>query len=82
MAYYVYVLKSLKDGNYYIGSTSDVTARLNYHNAARQRSTKNRIPLILIYSESCSDKKSALLREKQIKAYKCGNAFIKLINGV
>lgn len=51
MPYLVYVIRSLKDGKYYIGSTSDVEARLNYHNAGRQRSTKHRIPFELIYSE-------------------------------
>jgi putative endonuclease len=40
MSYYVYILKSLKDGRYYIGSTSDVMARLKFHNSGLQRSTR------------------------------------------
>ena len=52
MSYYVYILKSLKDGKYYIGSTSDVVARLNFHNAGLQRSTKSRIPFVLIFQET------------------------------
>jgi len=32
MAHYVYILQSLKDNKYYIGSTSDVEARLSFHN--------------------------------------------------
>ena len=39
MPYYVYILRSLKDKKYYIGSTSNVEARLKFHNAGLQRST-------------------------------------------
>ena len=34
MPYYVYVLKSLKAGRYYIGQSEDVTERLRRHNPA------------------------------------------------
>ncbi|HWJ92022.1 MAG TPA: GIY-YIG nuclease family protein [Flavisolibacter sp.] len=37
MAYYVYILKSLKDGKFYIGCTTDVEARLRFHNGGLQR---------------------------------------------
>jgi putative endonuclease len=79
MEYYVYILRSLKDGKYYIGSTSDINKRLKYHNAGKQRSTSYRIPFILVYSEKLFSKTEALKREKQIKAFKGGEAFKKLI---
>ncbi|HEX2934427.1 MAG TPA: GIY-YIG nuclease family protein [Bacteroidales bacterium] len=79
MAYFVYILRSLKDNKYYIGSTSDIEARLNYHNAGKQRSTKHRIPFVLVYSETFESKTDALKREKQIKSFKGGVAFKKLI---
>ena len=82
MSYFVYILKSLKDGKYYIGSTADVAARLNFHNAGWQRSTKSRIPFILIYQEALRDKAAALKREKQIKNYKGGEAFKRLLRDV
>ena len=82
MAYYVYIIQSLKDSKYYIGSTSNVEARLKYHNAGKQRSTKNRIPFELVLVEEYKSKNEALTREKMIKAYKGGNAFKKLINEV
>jgi len=78
--YFVYIIKSLKDQKYYIGSTSDVEARLAYHNSGRQRSTKNRIPFILIYSEKFVSRSEAEVREKQIKSYKGGMAFKRLIS--
>ena len=79
MPYYVYILQSLKDRKYYIGSTTDVAERLNFHNSGRQRSTKSRIPFVLIYSEKLPNKDEGLKREKQIKSYKGGEAFKRLI---
>ena len=79
MSYFVYILRSLKDGKYYIGYTSDVEARLRFHNAGLQRSTRNRIPFELVYTEQLPDKSTALAREKQIKSYKGGEAFKRLI---
>ena len=79
--YFVYVLQSEKDDKYYIGSCSDIIKRLDYHNAGKQRSTKHRIPFKLIYTEQWPDKTSAIKREKQIKSYKGGVAFKKLISG-
>jgi putative endonuclease len=80
--YYVYILKSLKDHKYYIGSSSDVKKRLDFHNSRLQRSTRNRVPFVLVLYEEFNDKIQALKREKQIKAFKGGVAFKKLIDGV
>jgi len=82
MPYFVYVLRSLKDSRHYIGSTSNLEARVAFHNAGLQRSTKSRIPFKLIYSEVMPDKGSALKREKEIKSYKGGIQFKELIRGV
>ncbi|MFH1608972.1 MAG: GIY-YIG nuclease family protein [Patescibacteria group bacterium] len=77
--FYVYILKSEKSGKYYIGYTSNPEQRINYHNTGKNISTKYGIPWVMIHSEQFKDKKSAWLREKQIKNYKCGEAFKKLI---
>jgi putative endonuclease len=82
MSYFVYILRSSKDGKYYIGSTADVVPRLIFHNAGLQRSTKSRIPFVLIYQEEQPDKAAALKREKQIKNYKGGEAFKSLLRDV
>ena len=79
MNWLVYILKSLKDDKYYIGSTSDLNARIKRHNTGGNRSTKHRRPLVLVYSEKCVDQSSSFNREKQIKSYKGGEAFKKLI---
>jgi len=82
MSHYVYILQSLKDKKYYIGETSDVPARLLFHNAGKQRSTKNRIPFNVVLVESFENRQAALQREKQIKSRKGGNSFKSLISGM
>jgi len=42
MYYYVYVLRSEKDGANYVGYTSDIKERLVFHNEGKVQSTKNR----------------------------------------
>lgn len=81
MEHFVYILHSLKDGHYYIGYTTDVEARLNFHNAGLQRSTRNRVPFRLVLFETYTTKEEAIRREKQIKSWKGGNAFKLLIAG-
>ena len=79
--YFVYIIQSLKDNKYYIGSTSNVELRLKFHNSGRQRSTKHRIPFVLVYTETFQNRLEAEIREKQVKSYKGGEAFKKLISG-
>ena len=78
--YYTYILKSQRNGRYYIGSTDNLDERLKRHNAGRNKSTKAGIPWKLIYSEMFATKQEAYRREMQIKSYKNGEAFKKLIN--
>jgi putative endonuclease len=66
--FYFYVLKSSKDEKYYYGSTQDLKRRLREHNDKTVESTKNRLPLILVYYEAYLSIQSARLREKQVKA--------------
>jgi putative endonuclease len=67
---YLYIIKSLKDGNHYVGMTSDLDGRLNYHNSGRVRSTKSRTPFIIIYNEEYQSLSEARYREKYLKSYK------------
>jgi len=67
MAYFVYIIKSQKDGTYYVGSTQNVEERLTRHNQGRSRYTKSKIPWKLIYYEEHPDKTHALKRENAIK---------------
>jgi putative endonuclease len=65
--YYVYVLLSEKDKNFYTGYTKNVNNRLAQHNAGKVESTKKRVPFKLIYWEGCLNQKDALGREKYLK---------------
>jgi putative endonuclease len=68
LIYSVYVLKSLKDGNHYVGLSHNVMARLLQHNSGKVRSTKARIPFILLYSEHVGRLVDAREREKYFKS--------------
>jgi putative endonuclease len=74
--YYVYVLISAKDKRFYMGCTNNLKKRLNEHNNQKVFSTKNRIPLKLIYCEICLDKHDAFIREKYLKTA-WGKRYIK-----
>lgn len=65
---YVYLLKSVKDGKRYIGSTTDLKRRLQQHNSGQVHSTKYRRPLILLGYQLCSSIKEAALLEKKYKS--------------
>ena len=65
--YFVYVLKSLRDGNFYIGYTHDLKKRLREHNEGISKSTMYRRPFELIYFEGCVNIKDAMHREKYLK---------------
>lgn len=67
MSCYVYILRSQKDGTYYVGSTQDVNRRLDRHNQGRSKYTKARRPWHLVYCEEFPDRSSAMKRENQIK---------------
>ena len=79
--FFVYIIQSQKTNKYYIGYTKDVEDRLSRHNRGLSKSTKPGIPWKLIYKEAFETKIEAWNREQQIKRYKGGEAFKKLING-
>ncbi len=77
--YIVYILKSLKINRYYIGHCGDLEIRLRRHNKGLVKSTKKFKPWKIIYSEVFDTRSEAYRRELQIKSYKGGEAFKRLI---
>ena len=75
----VYVLKSLIDNRFYIGQTNNILSRLRRHNEGRVRSTKYRVPLILVYSENYASRSEAMAREKYLKSLNGNSTFKKII---
>jgi len=77
MFYYVYVLKSEKDGNWYTGCTNNLKRRLKEHNEGKTRSSKGREPFKLIYYEAGLSEKDARAREKYLKSG-MGKRYLKI----
>ena len=67
MEYFVYVIKSLKDGRLYKGQTHNLEKRIVEHNSGKTKSTKGYTPWELVYFESFKTREEALLREKYFK---------------
>ena len=65
--FYFYILRSLKDGHLYYGSTPDLKKRLKQHQKGSVRSTSHRRPLELAYYEAYLDLSLAREREQVIK---------------
>ena len=76
----VYIIQNSSTRRYYVGYTEDLQGRLQRHNSGRNLSTKSNGKWGIVYTEEFSDKVSAWKRERQIKKYKGGEAFKKLVN--
>ena len=74
--YYIYVLQSSKDNNFYVGYSKSVKNRLLLHNKGKVSATKNRRPFKLVYYEGCLAQSDALKREKYLKT-SWGKRYIK-----
>jgi putative endonuclease len=73
---YVYVLRSLKDNQFYVGLTRDLPVRVQQHNSGLVISTKKRVPFELVYWEGCLNRSDAARREKYLKSA-WGKRYIK-----
>ncbi|MDP2933147.1 MAG: GIY-YIG nuclease family protein [bacterium] len=64
---YVYVLQSLKDGEWYIGKTKDLRKRFNEHMTKKSFATASRGPWRLMFYEAYLDPEDATRREHYLK---------------
>jgi putative endonuclease len=69
-AAYVYVLRSVNDGWYYVGCSVDPQRRLVEHNSGESKSTRVRRPYELVYKERFPNLPAARKREREIKGKK------------
>jgi len=67
--FYVYVLKSKKDGSLYIGYTNDLKRRFVEHNKRNNKSTKHKAPFELVYYEAYKAQRDAKNREHMLKKF-------------
>jgi len=68
MKYILYILKSFKDDNYYIGITNNLKRRLKQHNDGKVSSTKARKPFKIVHSECFDLRQEARDKEKYYKS--------------
>jgi putative endonuclease len=67
MPYYSYVLRSLRNGTLYKGSTENLDKRLFYHNQGKVKFTSKYTPWELVIFEVFSSRSEAIKREKWYK---------------
>jgi len=65
--FFLYILKSLKDNNLYIGYTNNLRKRIEEHNSGKSQATNPRKPFKLIYYEAYFSEKDAKHREHNLK---------------
>ncbi|MBI3589324.1 MAG: GIY-YIG nuclease family protein [Candidatus Liptonbacteria bacterium] len=66
--YFVYIIRSEKDGSYYTGLTGDLERRIREHNKSDTKTTRSKKPWRVIYSERCKTRQKAREREKFLKS--------------
>ncbi len=80
--YYTYVLYNSSINRHYIGCTNNLERRLSEHNRHQTLATNKRGFWKLVYFEKFETNSLARVRELEIKSFKGGNAFRKLLAGV
>jgi putative endonuclease len=70
VTYFVYILKSEKDGSFYTGFTQDLARRLQQHNIGKVKATRYKRPFRLVYNEAHPNATEARQREYYIKSQK------------
>jgi putative endonuclease len=66
--HYVYVLRSVKDGGFYIGYSANLRNRFDEHATGESFATSYRRPWRLIYYEAYMNQADALGRERYLKS--------------
>ena len=68
--HFVYIIQSIKNKRYYIGSTNNLERRLKEHNCGKSKYTKLTAPFKLVYKEEYNTLKEARIREAYLKRLK------------
>ena len=74
--HWVYIIKSDKNDELYIGSTNNLVKRLEDHNSGKSKATLRYKPWFYVYIEGYFFKEDALSREKNLKYF--GKAYSQL----
>jgi putative endonuclease len=77
--FFVYILQSSINLKYYVGSTKEVTNRIEEHNTGECKSTRKGIPWRLVRAEEYLTRAEAVRKEKKIKARGIGRYLEDLV---
>ena len=67
MSWFLYILQSQKDGDYYKGVTQDIEKRLFEHNTGQSTFTSTKTPWQLVYQKEMPNKRVAMIEKKRLK---------------
>ncbi len=76
---YVYILRSLKNKRYYIGSTNDLVRRLSEHNRGHTKSTRFSKPFKLVFNQEYQTLIKARQIELKLKRFKSRHIIDKIV---
>jgi len=77
---FVYILKSINTGRFYIGSTNDINRRMKEHKLGKTRSVRSFIPFELVFRQETNTLKGARYLERKLKRYKSKVILNKIIS--
>lgn len=76
---HVYILESITDGRYYIGSTANLELRIKHHAGGHTPSTKRFSEIKLVFSQEYKTLREARIIEKKLKKLKRKDYLQKII---
>ncbi|MBI2595577.1 GIY-YIG nuclease family protein [Candidatus Daviesbacteria bacterium] len=76
----VYILRSLVNGRFYIGSTNDLERRFGEHNLGKSKATKFTAPFELVFRQEYDSLNKARRVENKLKKFKSKIILEKIIN--
>lgn len=79
MGFYVYILVSELDGSFYIGQTNNVEARLERHNAGREKYTSKKRPWKMYWFTKVATRSEAMKLERKIKNFKSRKRILEFV---
>ncbi len=83
--FYLYILKSVRTGRFYVGSTEDIDQRLKQHNGELPglgRSTVADRPWKTVFHATYASRSQAMAAERYVKSMKSRTWVAKLVAGV
>jgi putative endonuclease len=80
--FYVYILRSISSGKYYIGQSENPERRLEYHNTLEKGFTARYRPWELVWKRCYDTRSEAIITERKIKSWKSHTRIEELVNGI